>query len=71
MSKLGLASGLSAAADLICAIQGTRITVDTGAEDSFEWVPYILQTLGYHIRGGTDQIMRNVIAERGLGLPRR
>jgi alkylation response protein AidB-like acyl-CoA dehydrogenase len=71
VSKLGLASALSAAADLICAIQGTRIAVDTGAEDSFEWVPYILQTLGYHIGGGTDQIMRNVIAERGLGLPRR
>jgi len=70
MSKLGLANAYSAAAELIFSTLGLRITADTGSPDSFDWLPYVLQEPGYHIGGGTDQILRNVIAERGLGLPR-
>jgi hypothetical protein len=61
---------MSAAAELVSRALGPRILADSGAEDSFEWLPFLLETPAFHIGGGTDQIMRTLIAERGLGLPR-
>jgi alkylation response protein AidB-like acyl-CoA dehydrogenase len=34
------------------------------------WVGQFMSSLGVAIAGGTGNIQRNVIAERGLGLPR-
>jgi alkylation response protein AidB-like acyl-CoA dehydrogenase len=70
MGKLALSNAMSAAADLVARTLGARITADTGEIDSLDWLPYLLETPAFHIGGGTDQIMRNLIAERGLGLPR-
>jgi len=70
MGKLALANTMTAAADLVARTLGPRMTADTSEIDSFDWLPYLLETPAFHIGGGTDQIMRNLIAERGLGLPR-
>jgi alkylation response protein AidB-like acyl-CoA dehydrogenase len=41
-----------------------------GEDGDDKWVYHIIRTLGVAIAGGASNIQRNVIAERGLGLPR-
>jgi alkylation response protein AidB-like acyl-CoA dehydrogenase len=53
------------AADLL----GSRVTADTGEPGTFAWTQHLLGAPGYRLAGGTDQIQRNVMAERVLGLP--
>jgi alkylation response protein AidB-like acyl-CoA dehydrogenase len=70
MAKLGLADAMSEAAALVSHVLGPRLLADPGEPDSFEWLPYLLETPAFHIGGGTDEVLKNLIAERGLGLPR-
>jgi alkylation response protein AidB-like acyl-CoA dehydrogenase len=54
----------------IAAILGPRLAADTGEWGTFAWTEFLYGTAGYRIAGGTDEIQRNIIAERLLGLPR-
>lgn len=51
------------------AILGRDLIADTGVPGTFAWNAHVLGAPGYSIAGGTDQIQRNIIAERVLGLP--
>jgi alkylation response protein AidB-like acyl-CoA dehydrogenase len=46
------------------------LAADTGEWGTFCWTEHVLGAPGYRIAGGTDEIQRNIIAERVLGLPR-
>jgi alkylation response protein AidB-like acyl-CoA dehydrogenase len=55
------------------ALQGVRSMVTEGDELSYldgQWQDSFLYARAWTIAGGTNEIMRNLIAERGLGLPR-
>lgn len=51
------------------AILRRELIADTGTPGTFSWNAHVLGAPGYSIAGGTDQIQRNIIAERVLGLP--
>jgi alkylation response protein AidB-like acyl-CoA dehydrogenase len=68
--KLHGASALWDIAQDAVAIVGPAATADTGAWGHYAWTGMLLGVHSQRIAGGTDEIQRNVIAERGLGLPR-
>ena len=49
---------------------GARLTADSGEWGTFGWNDHVLGAPGYRIAGGSDEIQRNIIGERVLGLPR-
>lgn len=48
---------------------GERIAFDHGEWGTFAWSDHILGAPGFRIAGGSDEIQRNIIGERVLGLP--
>ena len=50
-------------------ILGARLVADTGEWGAYAWSEHVLGAPGYRIAGGSDEIQRNIIAERVLGLP--
>jgi alkylation response protein AidB-like acyl-CoA dehydrogenase len=60
-------------AEAALALQGPRSLAVEGDELAFEdgrWQDAFLYARAWTIAGGSNEIMRNLIAERGLGLPR-
>ena len=51
-------------------ILGVRVAADGGEWGTYCWTDVVLSVQSQRIAGGTDEIQRNIIAERGLGLPR-
>jgi alkylation response protein AidB-like acyl-CoA dehydrogenase len=57
--------------DLSTKILGLRgVLTGDGAPDEGAWANAFLTAPGIHIAGGTDEIMKNIIGERVLGLPK-
>ena len=70
MAKLALSTNIARLADFAASVLGPRITADTGEWGTYAWTALLLGGPGYRLGGGTDEIMRNILAERVLGLPR-
>ena len=56
---------------LASALLGPRLASPTRGEwGTYAWSEHVIGAPGYRIAGGTDEIQRNIIGERVLGLPR-
>ena len=56
--------------EVASSLLGAALTADTGEWGTYAWNDHVLGAPGYRIAGGSDEIQRNIIGERVLGLPR-
>lgn len=69
VSKLMWVKGLTEIGGVAADLLGPRITADTGEWGTYAWNDHLLGGPGYRIAGGSDEVQRNIIGERVLGLP--
>jgi acyl-CoA dehydrogenase len=50
---------------------GPRLAADTQEPGTFAWTEHLLGAPGYRIAGGSDEVQRNILGERVLGLKQR
>ena len=70
IAKLALTNNLNRISDLVSSALGPRVTADTGEWGTYAWSSFVLGVPGMRVAGGTDEVMKNIIGERVLGLPK-
>lgn len=70
VGKLYATETMRRTSEVVAHLLGPRIASDTGEWGTFSWSEHLLGAPGYRIAGGSDEIQRNIIAERVLGLPK-
>jgi alkylation response protein AidB-like acyl-CoA dehydrogenase len=68
LGKLMWTANMERISHVISTILGPRLAADTGEWGTFAWSEHVLGAPGYKIAGGSDEIQRNIIGERVLGL---
>jgi alkylation response protein AidB-like acyl-CoA dehydrogenase len=69
IGKLALTANLQALSDLLGLGLGPHLIADGGPSDAYAWAELVLGIPGLRLGGGTDEIQRNILGERVLGLP--
>ena len=69
LGKLLWTNAMQEISQVASSILGAELTADNGEWGSFGWNDHVLGAPGYRIAGGSDEIQRNIIGERVLGLP--
>ena len=70
MGKLSLTANMVRTYEALSSILGPKLVVDTGEWGTYAWTQYLLGVPGMRIAGGSDEVLRNIIGERVLGLPK-
>jgi alkylation response protein AidB-like acyl-CoA dehydrogenase len=70
IAKLSLTANMRRTSEVIADILGPRLVADTGEWGTYSWSEFLLGVPGMRVAGGTDEVMRNIIGERVLGLPK-
>ena len=70
LSKMGLTRQMQATCNFVSDVLETRLVADTGEWGTFSWGGYVLGQPAMRIAGGSDEVMRNIVGERVLGLPK-
>ena len=70
LSKMGLTRQMQATCNFVSDVLDSRLIADTGEWGTFSWSGYLLGHPAMRIAGGSDEVMRNIVGERVLGLPK-
>jgi acyl-CoA dehydrogenase len=70
IAKLSLTLNFQRIANLVSLLLGPRLVADTGEWGTYAWAEFVLGVPGVRVAGGTDEVMRNIVGERVLGLPK-
>jgi acyl-CoA dehydrogenase len=70
IGKMALVANQKRMIDLVAHVLGPKIQADTGEWGTYAWSQLLLGAPGMRIAGGSDEVMRNIVSERVLGLPK-
>ena len=70
MAKLAGTMNMRRLGDFVSHVLGAKMVVDSGEWGTYAWSQLVLGTPGGRIAGGSDEVMRNIVGERVLGLPK-
>ncbi len=70
IGKLALTQNMMRVGQLVGEILGPRLIADSGEWGTYAFSEMVLGTPGMRVAGGTDEVMRNIVGERVLGLPK-
>jgi alkylation response protein AidB-like acyl-CoA dehydrogenase len=70
IAKLSLTQNMWALAEFVSDVLGAKLVADSGEWGTFTWAQFVLGVPGMRIAGGSDEVMRNIVGERVLGLPK-
>ncbi len=68
--KLAVATTMKNVSAWVSSVLGPRMTADSGQWGTYGWSDFVLGAPGMRIAGGSDEVMRNILGERVLGLPK-
>jgi alkylation response protein AidB-like acyl-CoA dehydrogenase len=70
LNKLALSANMAALGEFVAGVLGPKLIADSGEWGTYAWTSVVLGAPGYRLGGGSDEVLKNMIAERVLGLPR-
>jgi alkylation response protein AidB-like acyl-CoA dehydrogenase len=68
--KLALTNNMQKMSELLTGLLGPRLIADTDEWGTYAWSAFVLSVPGMRVAGGTDEVLRNIVGERVLGLPK-
>lgn len=70
IGKLSLTNNLQRIGQAATSVLGARVAANGGEWGTYAWATLVLGVPGMRVAGGTDEVMRNIVGERVLGLPK-
>lgn len=70
LTKLALVASQQLRSEVVCDVLGASVCADVSDGRDWGWADFVLSVPALGIAGGTDEIVRNMLGERVLGLPK-
>ncbi len=70
IAKMARTSNQARLCDFLTLVLGAKLQADSGEWGTWAWSQMVLGSPGLRIAGGSDEVMRNIVGERVLGLPK-